>query len=118
MTRLFIYLLVFGILLYLMSSLSQKTGQEDLEKTGPSRKSKSWFKPKPEPGETWLQVYETASPDEARTLRARLQEEEIDCIVYEQGKKDIHGNAMKGYGVAVPKIAAAHSQSVISRSLS
>ena len=48
-------------------------------------------------------------------LQARLQEEEIECILYEQGKKDIHGNPLKGVGVAVPKTTVPQAQSIISR---
>ena len=63
----------------------------------------------------WVQVYETASLEEARILQARLQEEEVECMIYEQGKKDIHGNPLKGIGIAVPKTTTTHAQSIISR---
>lgn len=53
--------------------------------------------------------------DEARLLQARMQEEELECILYEQGKKDIHGNPLKGIGIAVPKSQAPQAQSIISR---
>ncbi len=53
--------------------------------------------------------------EEGRMLQARLQEEEVECVLYEQGKKDIHGNSLKGIGVAVPKTSAPHAQRVISR---
>ncbi len=49
----------------------------------------------------WKQVYETSSLDEARQVQARLEGEKIDCLLYEQGKKDIHGNPLQGIGVAV-----------------
>lgn len=48
-------------------------------------------------------------------MQARLQEDEVECILYEQGKKDIHGNLLKGIGIAVPKTQTPHSQRVISR---
>lgn len=65
--------------------------------------------------EPWVQVYETASQDEAGLIQAHLQEEEVECLVYEQGKKDIHGNPLKGIGIAVPKSSVPLAQKVISR---
>ena len=115
--RFFIYFLVFGAVLYFLS-LWGRQNEETGEKRSSGPKSKSWFKSKTDPREVWTQVYETASLEEARALQARLQEDEVECVLYEQGKKDIHGNPMKGFGVAVPKTAAAHSQNVISRTLS
>ncbi|MSR76992.1 MAG: hypothetical protein EXS63_02025 [Candidatus Omnitrophica bacterium] len=119
LTRFLIYLMVFGTVLYLLSMWG-KRGNEEIGgiKKPTGSKPHSWFRTKMDPRELWMQVYETASVDEARSLQARLQEEEIECVLYEQGRKDIHGNSMKGIGVAVPKTAAPHSQSVISRSLS
>jgi hypothetical protein len=65
--------------------------------------------------EIWKQVYETASMDEARLVLKRLEQESIRCILYEQGKKDIHGNPLKGVGVAVPSDVAARAQSSIAK---
>lgn len=65
--------------------------------------------------EPWVQVYETASSEDANLIQARLQEEEIECLVYEQGKKDIYGNSLKGIGIAVPKSSVPLAQKVISR---
>ncbi len=65
--------------------------------------------------EPWVQVYETASEEDARLIQARLQEEEVDCLLYEQGKKDIHGNSLKGIGIAVPKSSVPLAQKIISR---
>lgn len=65
--------------------------------------------------EPWTQVYETASPEDARLIQARLQEEEVECLVYEQGKKDIYGNTLKGIGIAVPKSSVPLAQKIISR---
>ena len=114
MTRLLVYLLLFGTVLYALSLWGRKQilSPSPTELTPrPSR----WFRPKKNPREAWVQVYETASMEEARLLQARLQEEEVECIVYEQGKKDIHGNPLKGVGIAVPKTAAPHAQGIISR---
>nr|AFD03214.1 hypothetical protein [uncultured bacterium W4-21b] len=63
----------------------------------------------------WIQVYETASRDEALQVQARLEEDEIECILYEQGKKDVHGNLLPGIGIAVPKTAMSAAQRIISR---
>ena len=116
MTRFLIYLLFLGSLLYLLSWWGQRQRMTSPENTaGP--KAGGWFRTKKNPRENWVQVYETASIDEARTLQARLEEEEIDCVVYEQGKKDIHGNALKGIGIAVPKTSTGQAQRVISRVL-
>lgn len=65
--------------------------------------------------EPWVQVYETASSEDAQLIQARLQEEEVECLIYEQGKKDIYGNNLKGIGIAVPKSAVPLAQKVISR---
>ena len=117
MIRLFVYLLIFGLTLYILSQWTKR--QEGVFGPGqPPKKKAGGMRPKPDPGETWMQVYETASSDEGRVLRARLQEEEIDCVMYEQGKKDIHGNAMMGYGIAVPRAFSGHAQQIISRTLS
>lgn len=116
MNRFMFFVLTFLVLFYLISFLRKKPGDAPSRK--PLNLPKNPFRPKPDPRETWMQVYETESMDEARGLQARLQENEIECVVYEQGKKDIHGNAMIGVGIAVPKTAAAAAQRLISRSLS
>ena len=106
-----------GTVLYLLSMWGKK--QTEVMSGGteknPGPKSNRWFRSKIHPRELWAQVYETDNVDEARSLQARLQEEEIECIIYEQGKKDIHGNAMSKIGMAVPKTSMPHSQRIISR---
>lgn len=114
MTRLLIYLLLFGTVLYLLSAWSRKQNVPTASNPGTTKPNR-WFRAKRNPREVWMQVYETASLDEARILQARLQEEEIECILYEQGKKDIHGNLLKGIGIVVPKTHAPHAQRIISR---
>lgn len=114
MTRFLIYLLLFGGTLYLLSWWGKRRMLgEGHETAKPSR----GFRSKINPREIWVQVYETESVDEGRILQARLQEQEVECVLYEQGKKDIHGNSLKGIGVAVPKTAVPHAQSIISRML-
>jgi hypothetical protein len=63
--------------------------------------------------EVWIQVYDTDSLTEAHSLQARLEEEELDCLVYEQGRKDVHGNPLKGYGIAVPRTSVPRAQTII-----
>ena len=115
MIRLFIYLLLFGTVLYALSSWGKRKTEASDPSSGNNPKPSRWFRSKRDPSEIWVQVYETASLPEAKSLQARLQEEELECVVYEQGKKDIHGNPLTGIGVAVPKTSAPHAQRVISR---
>ena len=115
MTRFLIYLLLFGSVLYLLSWWGKRQTIPPASKGNAPPRPGRWFRPKKNPGEVWVQVYETASFEEARMLQARLEEEELECVLYEQGKKDIHGNVLKGVGIAVPKTAAPHAQRIISR---
>lgn len=112
-----IYLLLFGATLYLLSMWGRRNLLTDPSPKENSPKSGRWFRPKMNPREIWVQIYETDSVDEGRILQARLQEEEIECVLYEQGKKDIHGNSLKGIGVAVPKTAVPHAQNIVNRML-
>ncbi|MFA6600529.1 MAG: DUF2007 domain-containing protein [Candidatus Omnitrophota bacterium] len=114
MIRLLVYFLLFGILLYLFSFWGKPQASPDSGQT-PGNTLRRWFRSKRDPQELWVQVYETDSLDEARMLQARLQEEEVECVVYQQGKKDIHGQPMKGIGITVPKAAVSHAQNIISR---
>lgn len=65
--------------------------------------------------DVWVQVYDTNSLEEARSLEARLEEEELECLVYEQGRKDVHGNPLKGFGIAVPRAAVPRAQKIVVR---
>lgn len=67
--------------------------------------------------EVWVQVYDTDSLEEAQALQARLQEEELECFIYEQGRKDIHGNVLKGFGIAVPRTSVSLAQKIIVRQI-
>lgn len=113
MTRLLVYVFLFGMVMYLLSLWSQKQESPSLQGQG-ATKPKRWFRSKRDPMEIWTQVYETASADEGRLLLARLQEEEVECVLYEQGKRDIHGNPLIGIGIAVPKTSVGHAQRIIS----
>ncbi len=112
MIRLFIYLLLIGLILYFFSK-SVKT--QDGAAPAAGAKRRRWLRSKKDPAENWVQVYETSSMDEAKALQARLQEEEIECVVYEQGKKDIYGNSPAGIGIAVPKSAMTYAQEIVAR---
>lgn len=105
-----VYLLLVAGIIYFIST------RRGLGGMGPSGISKTKeIHPKPGSQEVWKQVYETASMDEARLIRTRLGEEGIECILYEQGKKDIHGNLLKGVGVAVPGSAVSQAQASIAK---
>ena|SRR3989338_7322734 len=65
--------------------------------------------------ENWVQVYDTDSWEEVQSIQARLEEEELECFIYEQGRKDIHGNPLKGFGIAVPRASVSHAQRIIAR---
>lgn len=117
MTQFFIYLLLFAAVLYVLSRWSRHDQEpKSGAPLGAPPKPRNLLKAKSNPREVWLQVYETATIEEARLFQARIQEQDVECIVYEQGKKDIHGNALKGIGIAVPKTAAGVAQGIISRS--
>ena len=76
--------------------------------------AKHKFRPKLEKG-LWVQVYDTDTLDDAKKVIARLEEEEIDCVLYEQGRKDVHGNALKDYGIVTPRTSTLRAQNLISR---
>lgn len=119
MAKILVYVLFAGLVLYFLSvwAPKQKEGPNgSLPKPGGGGgKGRKWLRTKKDPSETWVQVYETVSMEEAKAMRARMQEEEIECVVYEQGKKSIDGSAPKGVGLAVPKSAVAFAQGIIAR---
>lgn len=80
----------------------------------PEPKARQRFRTR-NPRESWVQVYETSSEEDAHLIQARLQEEEVECVLYEQGKKDIHGNPLRGIGIAVAKSSVPLAQKIISR---
>lgn len=69
-------------------------------------------------GEIWAQLYETDSLDEITVLRAQLQGEKLDHLIYEQGKRDSYGNVPKKYGVVVSKGHLSRGQAILARILS
>ena len=107
MARLLIYLIFLGLAAYYLYRFlaPQRTGEGNFAS-----------KPRKYPSKgNWVQVYETASWSEAQQIQERLLEEGLECILYEQGKKDIHGNMLRGIGLAVPKTSLGLAQKIISR---
>ncbi len=109
---LLIYLGLFAtlyLIVYLLKSKKART-----ESTSEIPASRERFRSKPGKG-VWIQVYDTDSMEDARRVGLRLEEEDLDYIVYEQGRKDVHGNSMKGFGIAVSKSSVSRAQNIISR---
>jgi hypothetical protein len=106
------YLGIFAAVYLVLSFLSnRKTAGKSSEGEAASR---GRLRAKPPKG-MWVQVYDAAEMEDAKRVMARLEEEDLECILYEQGRKDVHGNALKGFGLAVPKSAVARAQNLISR---
>ncbi len=114
MIRTVLYGILLGILGYALLLWRRMTLREFRKSPQESPKLNQRYRAR-STKEPWVQVYETASPDDARLIQARLQEEEVECLVYEQGKKDIYGNPLKGIGIAVPKSSVPLAQKIISR---
>ncbi len=76
------------------------------------------FAAKAPAGEIWAQLYETDSLDEITVLRAQLQGEKLDHMIYEQGKRDSYGNVPKKYGVVMSKGHLSRGQAILARVLS
>ena len=81
----------------------------------------TFFAPKPFKKDTlkesWIQIYETASKDEADQLKAHFEELEIQTIAYEQGKKSVDGKSNPGIGFAVPRSQMLRAQNLLFRFL-
>lgn len=113
MVRTVLYGILLAILGYALF-LWRKMAGEGFSLAQPPKKVNQRFRAR-NTREPWIQVYETASGDDAHLIQARLQEAEVDCLVYEQGKKDIYGNSLKGIGIIVPKSAVPLAQKIISQ---
>ena len=113
MVRTLLYGILLGVLTYALLLWRRALGQAPAEsETAPKARQRYRIRNGREP---WVQVYKTSSTEDAHLIQARLQEEEVECLIYEQGKKDIHGNPLKGIGIAVPKSSVPLAQKVISR---
>lgn len=111
MIRTLFYLLILVVITVLIRKILQSGQTSGTEKKKPAFR----FYQKTTRSDSWVQVYDTDSFDEAKSLQAHLEEEDLECFLYEQGRKDIHGNQLKGYGIAVPKASVAQAQKIISR---
>lgn len=109
--RILIYLIVIAAMIVLLRKIFARNQIPSEHK----EERKFRFRPKLTNRHTWVQVYDTDSFDEIKSLQAHLEEEEIECFIYEQGRKDIHGNQLKGYGIAVPKTSVGLAQRIIGR---
>lgn len=110
--RILIYLIVIATMIVLLRKIFTRN---QLPSENKKDERKFHFRSKLTNRHTWVQVYDTDSFDEIKSLQAHLEEEEIECFIYEQGRKDIHGNQLKGYGLAVPRTSVGLAQRVISR---
>ncbi len=63
----------------------------------------------------WIQVYDTDSAEEARKIQSRFHDMNIQCFLYEQGKKDVFGNRMKHYGISVPRRNSEKAQEILAQ---
>ena len=108
MARLLIYMFSLGLASYCLYRFLQPFYGLGKEKIGPAVRKRFLRS-------NWVQVYETASREEAEQIQYRLEEEAVECILYEQGKKDIYGTPLRGIGIAVPKTSLALAQKIISR---
>jgi hypothetical protein len=113
MTRLIIYLILFTTCCYLLATWVTTRRRHEGVQGGKRRRS--IFRSKKHPLEPWAQVYETDSQEEAQAIQARLEEEEIECLIFEQGRKSVHGEPLKRIGIVVARSALARAQSIVSR---
>jgi hypothetical protein len=107
--RIILYGVIIGLIVwFLVQVRSERRSGE------PPAKPRFWKRKKAGRG-VWVQVYDSDSRDEVLAIQARLEEEEVECLVYEQGRKDVHGNFLKGYGISVPRDVLSRAQNVVSR---
>ena len=104
-TYLFIFLIGYLVVFY------WRRRQIELPKEG---SGKHKFRPKLEKG-LWVQVYDTDSADEARKIQNKFHDMNIQCFLYEQGKKDVFGSLLKHYGISVPRKSFEKAQSVLAQ---
>lgn len=105
-------LIIVGLIIYLANWARRWYLYGGYTLKGPSR----MFKPDGAK-DAWIQIYETASKDEADQLKAHFEELEIQSILYEQGKKGIDGHQNPGIGFAVPKTQLSRAQNLLFRFL-
>ena len=107
--RILFYIVIILLVIAAVRQFLLKAGQK-------GRVQKPGFRPRAKGDRgMWVQVYDTDSLNEVQRLQAQLEEEELDCFIYEQGRKDIHGNLLKGFGIAVPRTSVSLAQKIIAR---
>jgi len=67
--------------------------------------------------ESWSQLYQTDSKEEAQQLKAHMEELDVQCIYFEQGKKGVDGNPLPSFGFVVPKSQLRQAQNFLFRFL-
>jgi len=114
-TLLFVAILIVGIA-FLYDWLKKRESQQS-EKDKTPKKAYKKYQAKINPQEPWVEIFETAEREEVTRLKVRLEEEDINVILIEQGKKDLQGNVPPGISLAVPKSHAQSAQNLICRYL-
>ena len=104
-------LLVAGIVWAIMAFIKKQNAGKTLP-------SSARFASPVKPNEIWAQLYETDSLEDLNALRMRLGEENLNFIVFEQGKRSLDGKAPPQYGVAIAKTHLFRGQSILTKILS
>jgi len=118
MFRLFLILaLLIVAIAYLYDWLKKNRSQTASKGDAPPKKIYKRYQEKSKPQESWVQVFETATSEEANRLKARLEEEDVRVVIVEQAKKDLQGNVPPGISLIVPKSHLRAAQNLICRYL-
>lgn len=115
MMRFLAFVIVLGILFLwfrIMNRPRRVSGSTTLSQVRKAKKESKRPKGKPIT-DFWTQVYDTESTEEAIRIRDKFADLGIQCLLYEQGKKDVYGNALKHYGISVPREHVARAQAVL-----
>jgi hypothetical protein len=111
--RILIYLFTYLLIIAIVVSLIRRFFYKKEDRSQLEKSVGRFFGKKTK--ETWVQVYDTDSFEEARAIQVRLEEEDLECLIYEQGRKDVHGNPLKGFGIVVPRTSVPRAQNIIAR---
>ena len=112
MIRLLTFVIIATLIALYVIRLS-KANRSPMEPSTAKPKSKIRMKKKPVRGDFWAQVYDTDSAEEARKIEKKFNDIGIQCLVYEQGKKDVYGDLLKHYGVSVPHDSINKAQAIL-----
>lgn len=106
------FAVVVGLVMYFYYTTRPRsvrgTGPKNLQRR-PSKQALYDF------NEFWIQVYDTDSADEALKIQVKFHDMNIQCFLYEQGKKDVYGNIPKHYGISVPRKSFEKAQSALAQ---